>query len=152
MQQYVVEWLTTVFGCLDEHLQVLHHLLLTAEVVERQRAQGVLELLLAGAHLLLPDVKIFVHILRFACEGTKKPAKNQIYLDFSLHICQFFCIFAFGKDCAFDVTSVMILQSEKHADPSLRIYRPNALYIFSGRPPYGERPLVISLLRANGSS
>ena len=61
MQQDVVKRFATVFSRFDEHLQVLHHLLLTAEVMEGQRTQGVLKLLLAGAHLLFSDIKIFVH-------------------------------------------------------------------------------------------
>ena len=68
MQQYVVQRLAAIFRCFDEHFQVLDHLLLAAEVVERQRAQSILELLLARRQLLLSDVKIFVH----ACKVTNK--------------------------------------------------------------------------------
>jgi hypothetical protein len=60
MQQNVVQWFTTIFGSLDKHLQILHHLLLTAKVVEGQWAQGILEFLLATAQLFISDVKIFV--------------------------------------------------------------------------------------------
>ena len=73
MQQYVVERFATIFGCFDKHFQILHHLLLTTEVVERQRAERVLEFLLARRKLFLSDIKIFVHV----CKGT-----------------DFFCIFA----------------------------------------------------------
>ena len=61
MQQDVIQRFATVFGSLDEHLQVLHYLLLTAEVMERQRSQSVFELFFARTQLFLPDVKIFVH-------------------------------------------------------------------------------------------
>ena len=61
MQQDVVEGLATVFGSLYEHLQVLDDLLLSAEIVESQRAQCVLELFLARRQLLFSDVKILVH-------------------------------------------------------------------------------------------
>ena len=47
MQQDVVEGLATIFGSFNEHFQILHHLLLTAEIVECQWSQGVLEILLA---------------------------------------------------------------------------------------------------------
>lgn len=46
MQQGMVERLSTVFGSLHEHLQVLHHLLLSAEVTEREGTQGVLKFFL----------------------------------------------------------------------------------------------------------
>ncbi len=52
----MVEGLATILGCLDKHLQVLHDLLLTAEVAERQRSQGILKVLLtsiAGIALLM---------------------------------------------------------------------------------------------------
>ena len=42
MQQHVVECLLTHASGHDEHLQVLHHLALAAEAVEREGAQGVL--------------------------------------------------------------------------------------------------------------
>ena len=61
VQQDVIQRFATVFGSLDEHLQVLHYLLLTAEVMERQRSQSVFELFFARTQLFLPDVKIFVH-------------------------------------------------------------------------------------------
>ena len=34
VQQCVVEGLATIFRCLDKHLKVFHHLLLSAEVAE----------------------------------------------------------------------------------------------------------------------
>ena len=42
VQQHMVERLLTHASGHDEHLQVLHHLALAAEAVERERAQGVL--------------------------------------------------------------------------------------------------------------
>ena len=70
MQQDVVEGLATIFGSLDEHFQVLDNLLLTAEIVECQRAQRVLELFLARRQLLFSDIKIFVcHALQQAFDG-----------------------------------------------------------------------------------
>ena len=61
MQQRVVERLATVFGGLDEHLQVLYHLLLAAEVCEGQRAECVLEVFLALRESFFAYVKILVH-------------------------------------------------------------------------------------------
>ena len=67
VQQGVVERLATVFGGLNEDLQVLHHLLLTAEVAEAERTERVLKLLLGTREVLLPDVKVCVcHFFR--CE------------------------------------------------------------------------------------
>ena len=45
MQQGVVEGLPTVFGSLNEHLKVLHHLALTAEIGEFEWTELVLKLL-----------------------------------------------------------------------------------------------------------
>jgi hypothetical protein len=47
MQQYVVERFATILGSLYENFEVLYHLLLSAEIMESQRAQGVFELLFA---------------------------------------------------------------------------------------------------------
>ena len=47
VQQRVVQRLTTILGSLDEHLQILHNLLLAAEVTEAQRSQGVFKLFLS---------------------------------------------------------------------------------------------------------
>ena len=38
MQQDMIQRFATKLRCLDEHLQILHHLLLSAEVVECQWA------------------------------------------------------------------------------------------------------------------
>ena len=46
MQQGMVERFATEFGGLDEHLEILHHLLLPTEIVEAQRSQRILEILL----------------------------------------------------------------------------------------------------------
>ena len=61
MQQRVVKRLTTIFGCLDKHFQILHNLLLATEVLETQWSQRVLEVLLASAVTLFPYVEILVH-------------------------------------------------------------------------------------------
>ena len=61
VQQRVVERLAPVLGRLHEHFQVLHHLLLPAEVPELQGAQGVLELPFGGRGLRAVYVKIFFH-------------------------------------------------------------------------------------------
>ena len=47
MEQGVVEGLATIFGSLDEHLEILYDLLLSTEVAETQGAQGVLKVFLA---------------------------------------------------------------------------------------------------------
>ena len=61
MQQRVVQWLTAILCCFDEHLQILHNLLLAAEVTETQRSQSVLKVFFAVREPFLVDVKIFVH-------------------------------------------------------------------------------------------
>ena len=64
VQQRMVERLAAIFGSLDKHFKVLHHLLLTAEVGEAQRTQCVLELLFAQDRTFLPYVKIVCHYNR----------------------------------------------------------------------------------------
>ena len=56
-----VERFATILGSLNEHFQVLHHLLLSAEVAESQRTEGVLKVLLALTRLLLAYIEIFFH-------------------------------------------------------------------------------------------
>ena len=46
VQQCMVEWLSAIFRSLDKHLKVLHHLLLSGEVLEAQRAERILKLTL----------------------------------------------------------------------------------------------------------
>ena len=46
VKQRVVERLATELGCLDEDAQILHHLRLTAEVVEGKGTKGVFKVLL----------------------------------------------------------------------------------------------------------
>ena len=45
VEQGVVERLATVFGSLDKHFQVFHHLALPTEIVEFQRSQCILKIL-----------------------------------------------------------------------------------------------------------
>ena len=61
MQQRVVEGFATVFGSLDEYLQVFHDLLLSAEIGESQWAQSVLKVFLTLGKPFFAYVKIFVH-------------------------------------------------------------------------------------------
>ena len=61
MQQCVIERLATILGCLDEHLQVLHHLFLSAEIAESQWAQGILKVFFALREPFFAYVKIFVY-------------------------------------------------------------------------------------------
>jgi len=49
VQQDVVERFAAEFGRIDEHTQVLDHLLLSAEVAERERSECLFELALAGS-------------------------------------------------------------------------------------------------------
>ena len=63
VQQRVVERFAAVLRRLDEHFEVLHHLLLSAEIAEPQRSQSVLKVLLALASLLLTYVEIFFHVV-----------------------------------------------------------------------------------------
>ena len=53
VEQSVVERFATVFGRLDEDAQVVDHLLLTAEVVEGEGPEGVLEVAVGGGGLAL---------------------------------------------------------------------------------------------------
>ena len=61
VQQRVVKRFATVLGRLHEHLKVLHHLGLAAEVAEPQRTQRVLEVFLRRALTFLPYVEIIFH-------------------------------------------------------------------------------------------
>ena len=67
----MVEGLATVLSRLDEHLQVLHHLLLSAEVAETQRAQGVLKVFLTLGEPFFTYVKIFVYHTDFSLSVAK---------------------------------------------------------------------------------
>ena len=75
VQQRMVERFAPVFRRLHEHLQVLHHLLLSAEISEFQRSQGILKLLLRRTHILLSYIEIVVHYFSYfipLCEVTQK--------------------------------------------------------------------------------
>ena len=71
MQESVVERFATILGSLNEHFQVLHHFLLSAEVAESQRSEGVLKVLLAPLYLLLAYIEIFFHyaLLKRLCSA-----------------------------------------------------------------------------------
>ena len=75
MEQGVVKRLATVFRSVNEHAEVLHHLLLAAEIVEVQRAQSLLKLFLGRAGAFPVYVKVFCHI---AYKITKSCLKSQI--------------------------------------------------------------------------
>ena len=72
MQKRVVEGFATIFGCLDEHLQVFHHFLLAAKVAESQWAQGILKVFLALREPFFAYVEIFVYH-NSATKVRKKP-------------------------------------------------------------------------------
>jgi hypothetical protein len=57
----MVKRLGTKSGRLDKDAQVIHHLVLSVEVAEVQRTEGVLEVALLLAELLFSDVKFFSH-------------------------------------------------------------------------------------------
>ena len=59
----MVERFAAVLRRLDEHFEVLHHLLLSAEITEPQWSQSVLKVLLALVRLLLTYVEIFFHVV-----------------------------------------------------------------------------------------
>ena len=64
VEQCVVERFTAIFGSLHEHLQIFHNLTLSAEIVESQRAQGVLKVFFGRIEILLFSyVKVVCHIL-----------------------------------------------------------------------------------------
>ena len=63
MQKHVVQRLGTKSGSLDEDAQIVHHLVLSVEVTEVQRSQGILEIALLLAELLFSDVKFFSHFV-----------------------------------------------------------------------------------------
>ena len=62
MQKHMIQRLLTHAGSHDEHLQVLHHLRLSAEVTERKRPKHVLVLSLVFRHPGIPYIKIIFHI------------------------------------------------------------------------------------------
>ena len=63
MQQHVVQGLGTQLGRLDKDAQVVHHLVLSAEVAELEGAEGVLEVALFAGGLIVSYVKLFFHVL-----------------------------------------------------------------------------------------
>ena len=63
----MVERLTTIFGSFNKDAQVLDHVLLAVEVVEAQRAQGILKLFLVFADIFFPDIEIVVHADSYSC-------------------------------------------------------------------------------------
>ena len=61
VKKHMVKRLGTKSGCLDEDAQVIDHLVLSVEVTEVQRTEGVLKIALLLAELLFSDVKFFSH-------------------------------------------------------------------------------------------
>ena len=62
MEKRVVERFAAVFCGLDEHLEVFHHLALSAEIIEFERAEGVFKVFLGRVEVLLFSyVKVFCH-------------------------------------------------------------------------------------------
>lgn len=64
MQQGVIQRLATETGCLHKHAEVLHHFILSAEILKAQGAKGILKVLVLH-RTLFSYVKIFLHILLF---------------------------------------------------------------------------------------
>lgn len=60
VQQHVVQCFASQSGCLYKNAQVVHHLVLPAEVLEVQGAQGVLEVTLLSGRLLVAYIKFFL--------------------------------------------------------------------------------------------
>lgn len=75
MQQGMVERLSTVFGSLHENLQVLHHLLLSAEVAEERGrkafSNSFSEEDICSCRMSKSSSIIYFFVL-FACKVTKK--------------------------------------------------------------------------------
>ena len=61
VKQHVVECLATKSGSLNKDTQIVYHLVLSVEIAEVQRAQGVLEVAFSFVELLLSYIKIFSH-------------------------------------------------------------------------------------------
>lgn len=61
VQKGVVEGLSPVFRRLHEDTEVLHDILLSAEVVELQRTKSLFELLLRRTDVLIPYIEIVIH-------------------------------------------------------------------------------------------
>ena len=57
VQQHVVQRLSSHLRRLDEHLQIVHHLLLSVEILERQRPQRLFQFLLAFGNPFASDIK-----------------------------------------------------------------------------------------------
>ena len=61
MQQHMIQRLLSHTGSHDEYLQVLHHLRLSTEIVERKRPKRILILPLTFWQACFSDVKFFFH-------------------------------------------------------------------------------------------
>ena len=70
VQECMVERFATVFGSLDKDTEVLDDLLLSAEVTEAQRAEGIFEILLGRGQFFLVYIEIFWHIPDLFCSST----------------------------------------------------------------------------------
>ena len=57
----MVKWLATILGGLDKDAQVVDNGLLTVEVVEAKRPEGILKVLLFLVHLLIAYIEIVCH-------------------------------------------------------------------------------------------
>ena len=78
VQQRMVERFAAVLRRLDEHFEVLHHLLLPAEIFKSEGAQSVLKVLLALAPLLLTYVEIFFHFCFVCLLGKERTATARL--------------------------------------------------------------------------
>ena len=60
VKQHMVQGLAPETGSLHENAQIINHLILSAEILEVQRAESVLEVTLLAGELMLAYVKIFL--------------------------------------------------------------------------------------------
>ena len=59
MQQYMIQRLSTQAGCLNKDTQIIHHLILPAEIFKGQRTKCVFKIAFPTSQLIIAYVKIF---------------------------------------------------------------------------------------------
>ena len=64
VKQHMVKCLGTESGSLDEDTQVIDYLILTVEITEVQRTQGILKIAFLLGYLLFTYIKIFFHLFQ----------------------------------------------------------------------------------------
>jgi len=71
MKQYMIQGLASEAGSLYENTQIINHFILSAEILEIQRTESVLEVTLLAGQLMITYVKIFLFHSKSVYTATK---------------------------------------------------------------------------------